>query len=241
MAENHLRVNRTFTAWKQWSWVLVVVIAFGGLVVPRVGLLLLPIMLGLFLTAVFRGKYWCGNLCPHASLFDQLLLPVSAMRKIPSWLRSRPFAIGFFTFFMVMFVQRLSSVIPLWGTMTFWDRFGFVFSLNYLMPTVIGSLLAVTVNSRAWCTFCPMGTMQLLAYKLSKRVGLAAKTDRLITMSAPDQCRQCARCAKACPMQLAPYKSLSASNQFEDEACIRCAVCVEECPLKLLSLESKVD
>ena len=241
MQKGFLKVNRTSTLWKQWSWLLVVGIAFGGLFSPRVGLLLLPIMATLFITAVFRGKYWCGSLCPHASLFDHLLLPVSAARKIPSWLRSKPFVFGFFVLFMVMFVQRVVSVVPLWGTLGFWDRLGFLLSLNYLTPTLIGSMLAVTVNSRAWCTFCPMGTMQLLAYRLGKRVGLTRKTDQLITMSHPDKCRECGRCARVCPMQLEPYNSLSEDNQFVDEACIRCSVCVKECPLKLLSLGSKVE
>ncbi|MDD2630217.1 MAG: 4Fe-4S binding protein, partial [Limnochordia bacterium] len=58
------------TLWQQVTWLLMPIIALGGLYYHKLGLLLLPIMLTLIVLGVFRGKYWCGKLCPHGSLFD---------------------------------------------------------------------------------------------------------------------------------------------------------------------------
>lgn len=216
---------------------MVPIIAIGGMYVPKLGLLLIPIMITLMVLGFLKGKYWCGNLCPHGSLFDKILLPLSPNGKIPKLFTSRLMKGAFFIFYMVMFGSRLVKVLQLWGSMTFLDRLGFVFAANYLIPTIVGTSLALFVNPRAWCTFCPMSTMEQLAYKLGIRTGLNRKTDKKVTAIKPEKCTQCGKCHRVCPMQLTPYQELTAeSNQFNNVDCIRCSTCIYNCPRQVLTM-----
>ena len=124
----------------------------------------------------------------------------------------------------------------MWGTLTFYDKLGFVFTMNYLVPTIIGTTLALVVNPRSWCNFCPMGTIEQLFYKLGKATGLNKKTDEKVTTAAPELCHKCGKCARVCPMQLKPYLEFSPAKQLDNENCIRCTTCIANCPAGILSL-----
>jgi polyferredoxin len=57
-------------------------------------------MVGLTTVSFFKGRYWCGNICPHGSLFDSLLYPITNNKKIPSFFKSKALGIIFFIFFL---------------------------------------------------------------------------------------------------------------------------------------------
>ena len=232
----YLKTNRVFNNFKKISWSIVPVIAIGGLFYPKLGLLLIPIMLTIMTLGFFKGKYWCGNLCPHGSLFDSILLPLSPNKKIPGLITSTTLKVLFFLWYMGMFTWRVVKVSQMWGTLTFYDKLGFVFTMNYLVPTIIGTTLALVVNPRSWCNFCPMGTIEQLFYKLGKATGLNKKTDEKVTTAAPELCHKCGKCARVCPMQLKPYLEFSPANQLDNENCIRCTTCIANCPAGILSL-----
>ena len=129
-----MKVKMPMSFWQRSAWILVPIIAFGGLYYHKLGLLLLPIMLTLILWGFFRGKYWCGKLCPHGSLFDVILRPLhhqdlSQVDRFPN-LASGPFRL-----YMAMFIRRVIKVLPLFGTLSFWDQLGLLLAINYLIPT----------------------------------------------------------------------------------------------------------
>ena len=68
MTKFHIKTNRTFTFLRRNAWLFTIVVAIGGLFQPRLGLLVIPVILALTLMSIFRGRYWCGNFCPHGSL-----------------------------------------------------------------------------------------------------------------------------------------------------------------------------
>lgn len=233
----YLKTNRTFTHLRKYAWLFILLVAIGGLWYPKLGLLMIPIMITLIVMGLLRGKYWCGNICPHGSLFDLIILPISFNRKIPQAFSSiliRGLAFGWFCY---MLIQRLIKVFQTWETITFWDQLGYIFVTNYFVVTILGTSLAILINPRAWCTFCPMGTMENLMYKLGKALNITQHTDKLITISDPKICRACGKCAQVCPIQLTPHLEFSAENQFNSEACIKCSTCVKHCPMKILSLQ----
>ncbi len=224
---------------RKYGWLLVPLVAFGGLFYPILGLLVIAVMIGLMVTGLMRGKYWCGNICPHGSLFDLILKKISFNRQIPDFFKSSLLKWSFFVLFMGMFVLRIIRALGSLGTEEFTTTLGMTFVLQYLiMPTILGISLAVLINPRTWCSFCPMGTLTQLLYQAGQKFGLNSK-NHYVTISDIDKCEECGLCARACPLDLEPYKNFDQNNQFTDPDCIQCGACVEECPLELLNIPSK--
>lgn len=237
----YIKTNRTFSFIRKYAWIITVLVAIGGQWEPKLGLIVLFIMAGLTITSFFNGRYWCGNFCPHGSLFDKVIMPIGSNKKIPKVFKSKAMIIGFFIFFMTNFTRKIIKVSQAWGTYAFLDKLGYLFSNTYLMVLIVGGILALFINSRIWCQFCPMGTIQKLSYKLGKALGIAKKTEKKITISSQSKCLTCGKCARVCPFQLIPYLEFSDNNQFDDINCIKCSTCVENCPVGILSLENARD
>jgi len=233
-----IKTKRTFSPVRQYAWLFTLLVAFGGLWVPKLGLLVFGVIFLLTFMSLFKGRYWCGTYCAHGSLFDQLLLPFSRNHKIPRLLKSNYTRAAVFGWFMYNLGSKFFRVSRLWGTLPFWDRLGFVFVGSYLMVTILGGVLGLAFTPRSWCQFCPMGTMQVLMYKLGKPLGLTKKRDHKVTINSLHKCHKCAKCARVCPMQLLPYTEFSGKNQFDNEICIRCLTCIENCPAKILTLST---
>ncbi|HZX45511.1 MAG TPA: 4Fe-4S dicluster domain-containing protein [Candidatus Nanoarchaeia archaeon] len=97
------------------------------------------------------------------------------------------------------------------------DKIGMVFVVMCLATTSISFLLGIFISPRAWCSFCPMGTVQRWEggrkYQLKFDKGL---------------CVNCNLCNKICPMQL------TVNNSEIKPDCIKCGKCVKVCPKKAL-------
>lgn len=233
----YIKTNRTFSTVRRSAWIITLAVAIGGQFYPPLGLLALLIMVSLIAMSLFKGRYWCGNFCPHGSFFDYLLLPVSRNIKIPGIFKSKIFISLFFLFFMFNMSIRFVPVIQNIGNVSLVNSVGTIFSNTYLMVLVTGGFLAVIFSSRTWCHFCPMGTMQIIFYKIGKKIGLTTAMDEKIAVEDKDLCHSCGKCSRVCPMQLTPHKELSkTNNKLDDERCIRCRTCVENCPAGVLHL-----
>lgn len=234
----YIKTNRVFTPIRKYGWIFTLLVAIGGLWYPKLGLLVLPVMLTLTFLSFFKGRYWCGNFCPHGSLFDSLLGPISRNKKIPKFFKSKIFGTIFFAFFIFNIIRKIIMVSALYGTMLFWDKLGFIFVASYLMVTIVGGTLSILITQRTWCNFCPMGIMQRLSYKLGKLLRINKRTDQKITVASKDMCHTCGKCSRVCPMQLTPYLEFTGKNQFDNEKCLRCSTCVVNCPAGILSLNT---
>lgn len=238
MNKKFIKTKRSFTKLRTYGWLFTLLVALGGLFQPKLGLLVLFIMAGLLVTSFFNGRYWCGNICTHGSLFDNIFLPFSKNKKIPEFFRSKYFIGGFLVFFMFNFSRKLLGVFSNWNSFDSLDKLGAIFSNTYLMVLILGGLLSIFITPRTWCQFCPMGTMQKASYGLSKKLGISPKTEKRLTMSDRSLCKECGLCEKVCPFQLSPYENLDPHNQFTDDDCIKCGTCVNKCPMKILSFEN---
>ena len=238
MENYYIKTNRTFSSIRKYAWIFTVLVAIGGLWVPKLGLLVILIMIGLTATSFFTGRYWCGNFCPHGSLFDRVFMPISFNKKIPNFLKSKIMIVGFFLFFMYNFSRKVIGVSSFWGSYDFLDKLGFVFVTTYLMVLITGGLLSIFINPRTWCQFCPMGSIQT-AHKLGKSIGSTEKNEKKITIEHPDKCHMCGKCSRVCPFQLTPYLEFGEDHQFHNINCIKCATCVENCPANILSLRTE--
>lgn len=237
--KHNIKTKRTFSIIREYGFIFTLIIAILGLWQPLLGLLVIPVMIGLMQYSFFKGLYWCGNICAHGSLYDTIIMKWSRNAKIPKIFRSRVLGVLFLALFMTMITRRFIKVIGLYGSSMFFEKVGLIFVMSYIMVTIVGGTLGLLIAPRTWCHFCPMGTMQKLLYKLGKKLGVTKTTDEKITISDISKCNQCDKCAKVCPMQLKPYKEFSEKNQFDNEACIRCLTCIENCPTCLLTLNNE--
>jgi ferredoxin-type protein NapH len=193
--------------------VLVLIVSIGGIFYPKLGYFILLVFACLMIIAPFRGRWFCGNICPHGSFVDFWLGPISHRRiKIPTILWSMWIRIPVLIALMGFMVYRII------GAQGVVDKIGMVFVANYIMITSIAILFGVSFVPRAWCSFCPMGTLQR---------GMGGKKYQI--KADAEKCIDCGKCQKVCPMQL-PV------NEIRDKPdCIKCARCVEACPEHALS------
>ena len=186
---------------------IVLIVSIGGIFIPKLGYILLLVFATLLIIAPFRGRWFCGNLCPRGSFVDFWLAPLSRRLKIPPFLGSMWIRIPIFIALMGFMIYRLL------GTQGVVDRIGMVFVTLCIITTSIAILFGVIIAPRTWCTFCPMGTLQRMLGRGKYRLSI----DR-------ERCIDCKRCQKVCPMQL-PV------NEIQDlPDCIKCGRCIQACP-----------
>jgi polyferredoxin len=191
--------------------IIVIIVSIGGIFYPKLGYFLLVVFATLMIIAPFRGRWFCGNLCPRGSFVDFWLGPISRKVKIPSIFKSMWFRVPVFIIlmgFMLFRIMQAEGVV---------DKVGMVFVTLCIMTTTASILFGVLFSPRAWCTFCPMGTMQ-------RSMG-GSKYQLQVDK---ERCIACGLCQKVCPMQL-PVNEI-----LEKPDCIKCARCVEACPKEAL-------
>ena len=192
--------------------IIVLIVSIGGIFYPKLGYFLLLVFAGLMIIAPFRGRWFCGNLCPRGSFADFWLAPVSRKVKIPPAFRSMWIRAPIFVALMGFMVFRILQ------TQGIVDKVGMVFVTMCILTTSVSILFGVAIAPRAWCSFCPMGTLQRAVGGCKYQL----KVNR-------ELCIDCGKCQKVCPMQL-PVNEI-----LEKPDCIKCARCVEACPKKALS------
>jgi len=191
---------------------IVLIISLGGIFYPRLGYFLLIVFATLIIIAPFRGRWFCGNICPRGSFVDFWLGPLSRKLPIPPILRSMWIRVPIFILlmgFMVFRIVQTDGVV---------DRVGMVFVTICLLTTSVAILFGIIIAPRAWCSFCPMGTMQRVVGR-----------DRYRLRVDKERCIDCGKCQKVCPMQL-PVNEI-----LDNPDCIKCGRCVEVCPRSALS------
>ena len=144
-------------------------IAIGGLFYPLLGYLMLAMMLFMSPFAYFKGRYWCGNVCPRGAFYDIVMPPFVRNRPVPKLLKRRWFRWVVFGFFMSLFTGRM---IATGGNML---AIGGVFVSMCIVTTAVGLVLTSLTKPRAWCMVCPMGTLQDSLGKMGKKAAKGAK------------------------------------------------------------------
>ena len=193
---------------------IVLIVSIGGIFFPKLGYILLLVFATLLVIAPFRGRWFCGNLCPRGSFVDFWLAPISRRLAIPSFLRSMWIRVPIFIALMGFMLFRLI------GTQGIVDRIGMVFVTLCIVTTSIAILFGVIIAPRTWCTFCPMGTLQ----RTLGRGRYLLSIDR-------ERCIDCQRCQKVCPMQL----PVNETQDLPD--CIKCGRCIQACPKDALHFQ----
>ena len=154
---------------------------------PVLGWAALICMIGPVLTSVWKGRFWCGNVCPRGNMYDRLLSKYSPHRPIPKFVRSFGFRL-----FMVFFIFAMFGIL---GSLSSW-----VAPKKAPLPKAYKSI-HVSSQCEEKCKLCArVCPMQLTPY--------SSRGEQLGYLH-PD-CLKCRKCEKACPTKIIKMK-----GQFE--------------------------
>ena len=193
---------------------------------PVVGWVAILCMFGPVLTSIWRGRWWCGHVCPRGNMYDRLLAKYSPHRPIPRFVRSFGFRLFMVFFIFTMFGVQMYFA---WGD---WGAMGRVFWNIILVTTVVGVVLSFIYAPRSWCSFCPMGSLSSWVAP-GKPALPRVFTCVHVAQSCDEKCKMCAR---VCPMQLQPYTSRGNANGYLHGDCLKCGKCALACPRHITEL-----
>lgn len=206
-----------FNWWKKYSFIVLIGFFIVGLVDLRFAVIAAICMIAPGIVSIFRGRYWCGNLCPRGNFYDNVVSKFSNKKKAPKFLKSYYFRALVFIIMMTMFTLGIKQN---WGNLY---GIGMVFYRIIFVTTIIGIVLSLRYNHRTWCNFCPMGTLASIISKFRK-------SKNVLQVSA--SCVSCKLCEKKCPLGLVPYDYKDDILSHPD--CIQCGQCVNVCPKKAI-------
>ncbi len=142
-------------------WPFVLFVSIGGFWFPKLGLLMYPMLVFIMVFGIFRGRYWCGNICPRGAFLD---IPIKSLKgknkKIPKLFHDGSFKVLALVLLMGFFIINTVKAFGHWNTFLFWDKLGAVGVNMCAITTALALILGFTIHHRAWCSFCPMGTVQ---------------------------------------------------------------------------------
>ncbi|WP_244834729.1 4Fe-4S binding protein [Clostridium sp. BJN0001] len=213
-------MNKLLVIWKKYSYIFLFLVVIAGMFDSRVALVVTICMVGPIIVSLFRGRFWCGNICPRGSFFDNIVKKFSKHKKVPSFLKSYYFRILVIIVMMTIFTLGIRKNLGnIYGI-------GMVFYRMIVITTVIGLVLALFINERTWCNFCPMGTIAALITKLRKNKK---------NLKVSSKCVSCGICEKKCPMGISAYEYKG--SEITDPDCIQCLRCELSCPKNAIGIE----
>ena len=181
--------------WNDYLWIWTILyfgLGFFNILFAWLGMI--DFLVPLFIAMFGGGKAFCNRYCGRGQLFAQIgCLGCSRKKQAPKFLASKWMRYGFLVFFLTMFgitvfqtylvaagAESLREALKLlwmfrvpwdWaytaGTVSDWiAQFSFGFYSIMLTSTIIGFGVNILFKPRAWCSFCPMGTMTQMICKI---------------------------------------------------------------------------
>ena len=199
--------------WKKYSFLVLIAFVILGLLDTRIAIAAVVCMVAPIIVSIFKGRFWCGNLCPRGNFYDNIVAKFSNNKKVPRFLKSNLFRTFMVIFMMTMFTFGIHKN---WGNLY---GIGMVFYRMIVVTTIVGIILSLFYNQRTWCHFCPMGT-------IASVISRFRKSKNVLHVSAG--CVSCKICEKKCSLGIVPYEYKD--NILSHPDCIQCGKCVNACP-----------
>ena len=157
-------------------WIIIAYI-IAGWFYPVVGLIALICMIGPVITSIWKGRWWCGHVCPRGNMYDRLLSKYSPHKPIPAFVRTFGFRLFMVFFIFSMFGIQLTLTVP-------WSEGGLAMWVSS----------ACQMKCKSCARVCPM---QLTPYD---------SRGQEIGYLDPD-CLKCGKCTQACPSKIMTLKN----------------------------------
>ena len=213
-------MKKLFELWKNYSYILLISFIVVSLFDFRVSIVAVICMIAPIIVSIFRGRYWCGNLCPRGNFYDNIMSRFSKKKDVPKFLKSIYFRLLVVLFMFTMFGLGIKEN---WGNPA---GIGMVFYRIIVITTLIGVVLSLFYSNRTWCHFCPMGSIAAF-------ISYFRKNKKVLEVS--NTCVKCKKCEKRCPMGIIPYDYKG--NTLSHPDCIQCARCIIACPKKSIGYD----
>ncbi|MDF2589258.1 MAG: 4Fe-4S ferredoxin, iron-sulfur binding [Anaerocolumna sp.] len=215
-------MKKLLNLWKKYSFIMLFAFVILSLFDFRIAIAAIICMIAPIIVSLLKGRYWCGNLCPRGSFYDNVVLKFSKKKKVPKFLKSMWFRAIMVVFMMSMFAIGISKN---WGNLY---GIGMVFYRIIVVTTLIGIILSLFYNHRTWCHFCPMGTIASI-------ISRVRKSKKVLQISS--SCVSCKLCEKKCPLGIVPYDYKG--NILSHPDCIQCGKCISVCPKNAIGYGEK--
>ena len=135
---------------------IILAIGVGGFFQPLTGLALPLLILTAAVSSRFKRRIFCSRVCPRSRILPYLK-PVSRMRSVPGLFHNRKFRQLLCGAVMLCSIMQFVRMVPdLQGFRTL----GSFFWILCLVTLTAAVLLGILYKPAAWCTVCPMGTLQ---------------------------------------------------------------------------------
>ena len=95
--------------WKKYSFILLIAFVLLGVIDLRFAVVAVICMVAPIIVSVFKGRFWCGNLCPRGNFYDNVVSKFSNKRKVPNFLKSYYFRAIVLIFMMTMFTLGIKT------------------------------------------------------------------------------------------------------------------------------------
>ncbi|MCY3412789.1 MAG: 4Fe-4S binding protein [Candidatus Heimdallarchaeota archaeon] len=185
----------------------------------------------LFLSSLFFGRGFCGWLCPASGA--QSILQKAVSRTLVNGKKNIIKYIIWIPWITIIVVTAISAggyteIDPMFQMIGTLDMLSIeiiaYFAIYYIVLSLV-VILHFTAGQRGFChTTCWMAPFMIIGTKI--RDGLKFPGFRLHADS--DNCVECTRCNKTCPMNL-DVMTMVKSNKMANTECIMCLNCVDSC------------
>lgn len=184
---------------------------------------------GLFFSAFFFGRAWCGWVCPGGPLQDYAAKVNDKPARGKGWnLLKYILWVPWIIVIGLMFLRagEVKSVEPFFRTEYGISAMNIGGWIVYFGVVLIILLLALFGRKRSFChSVCWVAPFMLPGNRLRSKWKLPGLRLRAI----PENCIQCGVCDKHCPMSLAVQDMVLKGDMWNAE-CILCGECVTHCP-----------
>ncbi len=192
------------------------------------------LVLGIWVSTFFLGRYWCSHLCPVGGTMEAggKLLPKS-LKINYSGIPAAAFRYGYLAVFFIAPAIGIGSLCCNYCNFATIPRlFGAAFSqtdmayflrsaglVNLGLVVVLGFLAQ---GGRAYCNLlCPIGALDAISNKLGLKFGKRVRVEK-------SKCNGCNACVKVCPTWAIQVTQKKA--EIDCLSCIPCRQCEKTCP-----------